>query len=71
MYIAPKLKKMYLGKPVRFSPDKPLEEERIRICNYLMEEITSIARSLPEHTVIPYQNIPRKKYPKNTWGGPQ
>ena len=71
MYIAPKLKKMYLGKPVRFSPDKPLEEERIRICNHLMEEITSIARSLPEHTVIPYQNIPRKKYPKNTWGGPQ
>ena len=71
MYIAPKLKKMYLGKPVRFSPDEPLEEERIRICNYLMEEITSIARSLPEHTVIPYQNIPRKNYPKNTWGGPQ
>ena len=71
MYIAPKLKKMYLGKPVRFSPDEPLEEERIRICNYLMEEITSIARSLPEHTVIPYQNIPRKNYPKNTWGGSQ
>lgn len=71
MYIAPKLKKIYLGKPVCFSPDKPLEEERIRICNYLMEEITSIARSLPEHTVIPYQNIPRKNYPKNTWGGPQ
>lgn len=66
LYIAPKLKKMYLGKAITFSSDTPIAEERRRICNYLMEEITAIARSLPEHTVIPYRNIPKKLYPKNT-----
>ena len=68
MYIAPKLKKMYLGKPVRFSPDQPLEEERTRICKHLMEEITAVAEAQPVHTVIPYRNIPRKHYPKNIPG---
>ena len=65
MYIAPELQKMYLGKPIRFSPDKPIEEERARICMYLMEEITSTAQSLPKHTVIPYNNISRRDYPTN------
>jgi len=65
LYIAPKLKKMYLGKPIRFSGESPIEEERKRIRCYLMSEITDIARSLPEHTVIPYRNIPKKYYPKN------
>ena len=66
LYLAPKLKRMHLGKPIKFSTDKPIEEERRRICDYLMSEITDIARSLPEHTVIPYRNIPKKQYPKNT-----
>lgn len=65
LYIAPKLKNMYLGKPVKFSNDAPLDEERRRICDYLMNEITNIAIKLPEHTVIPYRNIPKKLYPKN------
>ena len=65
LYIAPKLKKMYLGKPIRFSSETPIEEERRRICDYLMNEITNIARSLPKHTVIPYRNIPKKYYPTN------
>ncbi len=65
MYIAPKLKKMYIGKPTTFNPEAPMDEERIRICNYLMEEITQIARALPLHTVVPYRNIPKKLYPKN------
>lgn len=65
LYIAPKLKKMYYGKPIRFCPDNPMEEERKRICSYLMEQITQIACSLPEHTVIPYRNIPKKYYPGN------
>lgn len=66
LYLAPKLKRMHLGKPIKFSTDKPIEEERRRICDYLMSEITDIARSLPEHTVIPYRNIPKKQYSKNT-----
>ena len=65
MYLAPKLKTMYLGKPVVFHPEAPMEEERIRIAGELMAAVSSIARSLPRHTVIPYKNIPRKQYPSN------
>lgn len=65
MYLAPKLKTMYLGEPIRFRADAPLEEERKRICGYLMEQITGIARSLPRHIVVPYPNIPKKQYPYN------
>ena len=31
----------------------------------LMDDITRMAVSLPEHTVVPYPNIPKKDYPKN------
>ena len=65
LYIAPTLKKMYLGKPIRFCAANPMEEERTRICEYLMKEITEIAISLPEHTVVPYNNVPKKDYPSN------
>ncbi len=65
LYIAPKLKKMYFGRPIRYDPNYSMEIERKRICNYLMDEITAIAESLPRHTVIPYRNIPKKLYPTN------
>lgn len=66
MYIAPNLRKMYIGKPVRYCYDTPIEEERKRICAYLMEAITEMACSLPIHKVVPYRNIPKKYYPLNT-----
>lgn len=66
LYVAPAFKKVYLGKPIKFSADVPIEEERRRICDYLMDEITDIAVNLPEHTVTPYPNMPKKFYPKNT-----
>lgn len=65
LYIAPYLKKMYLGKPIRFCAENPIKEERRRICDYLMTEITHIACALPEHTVVPYNNLPKKNYPTN------
>ena len=65
MYIAPKLKKICLGRPVRFCADEPIDTQRSRICNYLMDEITAIAQALPEHTVVPYRNIPKKEYPRS------
>ncbi len=65
LYIAPSLQKMYLGKPIRFCAANPMDEERRRICDYLMTEITNMACSLPLHTVVPYQNIPKKDYPTN------
>ncbi len=65
LYIAPNLHQMHIGKPIRFRADVPIAQERERICKYLMEEITAIARALPRHTVVPYRNIPKKYYPVN------
>jgi len=65
MYVSPVLKKIYIGKPIRFCSDNSMDIERKRICDYLMNEITVTARSLPLHTVVPYRNIGRKNYPKN------
>ena len=65
MYIAPNLKTMYIGKPIRFCSEQSMEQERTRICEYLKEEITNIAVSLPSHRVIPYRNVPKKQYPRN------
>ncbi len=64
-YLAPYLKTMYFGKPLRFNAEAPIEEERQRIRAYLMDSITDIACGLPRHTVVPYRNIPRKEYPCN------
>ncbi len=68
LYIAPYLRKMILGKPIRFRADVPIREERARIRTYLMEEITRMAEELPPHTVVPYPNIPRKDYPSSVSG---
>lgn len=65
MYIAPNLRKMYLGEPIRFCADAPMDAERSRIRQYLMDQITQIACGLPEHTVVPYRNIPKRDYPSN------
>lgn len=65
MYLAPALKTMFFGEPIPFHHDAPIAEERRRICNALMDAITDIAVAQPEHTVVPYPNIPKRQYPKN------
>lgn len=65
LYVAPRLKTLYYGKPIRFRHEVPIAEERKRICTELQDAITDIAVALPEHTVVPYPNIPKKQYPKN------
>lgn len=65
MYLAPKLRKVFLGKPIRFCPEVPIAEERQRIRLELMEAITQLAIAQPLHTVIPYPNISKKDYPQN------
>ena len=65
MYIAPRLRKMCLGEPIRFCTANPPEEERTRICEHLKKEITDVARALPRHRVVPYRNLPRRLYPYN------
>lgn len=65
MYIAPNLKQMHIGHPIRFCCDAPIAEERERICTHLMRQITNLAQSLPEHTVVPYRNGPKRQRPIN------
>lgn len=65
MYVAPNLRETHIGTPIRFAPEAPLDAERTRIKHELMDAITEIAEALPEHTVIPYRNIPKRDYPKN------
>ena len=65
MYIAPALKKMYIGKPIAFNPEAPIEEHRKEIAEYLMDAVTEMAVSLPRHRVVPYPNLPKKDYPYN------
>ena len=65
LYVAPRLHKLCLGAPVRFHAAAPLEQERARICEAMMDGVTELARALPEHIVVPYPNIPKKQYPTN------
>ena len=66
LYVAPARKTLYLGDPIRFDPTAPIAAERERICGRLADAITGIPCSLPEHTVVPYRNIRKRDYPKNT-----
>ena len=66
MYTAPRLGSIHFGHPVRFNPETADGEERKRICDTLMTEITGLATVLPQHTVVPYPNIPKNQYPLNT-----
>ena len=63
MYLAPRLKKMVFGRPIRFCAGNSAAKERERISRELKEAITGMALSLPEHTVIPYLNVPKRDYP--------
>ena len=65
VYIAPKLRKLYVGEAVRFDPEADIRRERGRICKTLMERVTELAVKAPFHTVVPYRNITPKQYPTN------
>ena len=65
MYIAPNLRQVHFGIPMAYDPEESMDTQRSRLCNYLMAEITRVAEALPEHTVVPYRNIPKKLYPSN------
>ncbi|MBQ1385157.1 MAG: hypothetical protein IIY74_07155 [Firmicutes bacterium] len=65
MYLCPRLRKMIFGAAVRFDASAPIDQERRRIADHLMDEITRIAIELPEHVIVPYPNIPKKDYPRS------
>ncbi len=62
MYNAPKLKTVVFGKPIEYDQKIDIVEQKNSICNYLKNEITSLAKSLPVHKVVPYANIPKKQW---------
>ena len=64
-YVAPTIKKVVFGKPIKFNSNASYQEEKERITKYLKEEITALALKLPSHTVIPYENIKKKHYKKS------
>lgn len=68
IYVAPKLKKIYIGNGIRFDFEDDIDCQRRKIKEYLMNEITNIATTLPIHTVVPYRNIKKKDYPLNKQG---
>ena len=65
MYLSPGLKTICFGLPEAYCGENRPEEERTRLCTAMMERITALACALPEHTVVPYRNIPKREYPKN------
>ena len=65
MYLAPRLRTIFYGEPILFDPERPIEEERVRVAHALMDAVTEIAAAQPEHTVVPYPNISKRLYPKN------
>lgn len=52
VYIAQSLRQIHFGKPIAYDPDIPMKEQTAIICNYLEDNITSIARSLPKHRIV-------------------
>ena len=65
VYVCPKLKTVSIGKPIRFDPAAPAAKERVRISHGLMNAITDLAAALPAHTVVPYNNVKKKDYPRS------
>lgn len=65
VYNAPALHTTVIGAGVRFDPERPIEEERARLCQAMKDGITALACAMPEHRVVPYRNIPKRLYPKN------
>lgn len=60
VYTCYKLRKVLIGEPTKYNPEANIDEERIRITKYLQTEITKLGDSLPNHTIVPYENVKRK-----------
>ena len=65
LYVAPRLRKLCLGKPVYYDLQAGRDQERSRIVHALMDAVTGLAEAQPRHTVVPYRNIPKRDYPTN------
>jgi hypothetical protein len=53
LYIAETIRETHFGKPIQYNPDLPIKEQADVIARYLEEQITNLARSLPQHKMVP------------------
>ena len=63
--MAPALGVLTFGEPILYDPAAPGDDQRQRISNALMDAVTAMAEALPEHTVVPYPNLPKRAWTKN------
>ena len=65
MYVAPRLHRIFLGKPVCYDSGADPAAENRRVLDALFDAITDMACAQPKHRVVPYRRIPGQKYPMN------
>lgn len=65
LYVCPRLRKLVIGKPLRYDHTADRHEEAKRITAELMDRVSELAYEQPPHTVVPYPNIPKRDYPTN------
>ena len=64
MYLAPTIKTISFGEPLRSDSAASVKAERTRVTRVMTERITALAQDLPLHDVINYRKIPKKQRPK-------
>ena len=65
-YLALTLNKIVVGHPIVYNPNNNFKDEKTRIVQELEQAIYDIAISLPEHKVVPYENLTKKQWLTNT-----
>jgi hypothetical protein len=56
VYVCRDLKKIIIGPSTVFNPENDMEKERLRISGYLSEAIVSLAKGLPQHRIVHYND---------------
>lgn len=65
MYYGATIRKAIIGNAVKFDSNADIADERKRVTDALLDETTRVAKMLPVHKVIPFNNV-KKKYYKNS-----
>lgn len=65
-YLTPVLNKIVVGHPITYNPEADFKQEKERIVTELEHAIYELAMTLPEHKVVPYENLKKKDWPTNT-----
>lgn len=65
LYVCPARRELIAGEAVCFNPEAEANAERERILKELHTSLTGLARSLPEHEVVPFLNTAQTQR-KNT-----